>query len=161
MILDSTTEPPTIRLNEWCKREWFSLLQPMNSLGNGDDREYVYDVPALVELTRNLMARLCIPYDAHTRPDEPLRELADFSEEERRLYYPFAFMLACLAGNAFRTGQLNAILENPQEDSPETISQYIPDAYRIITANSGTLAEVRTMITQAVTKAEPLTRING
>lgn len=143
-MINHTTDPPTVRFNEHTKTKFFDLLKPAL---HGDT--HVYELRPLADLAHNLMHWLFIGYDDRSHIDEPLRDLADFSDEERRLYYPFAFMLACLDGNAFRTGQLNTILEDCPQDSPETITQYIPDAYRIIKANSGNLVEIKIIIAQA------------
>jgi hypothetical protein len=145
MFLNYKTNPPTAHVGADENAEYFTLLQPSAIINGGES--YVYEIPALVTLTYNLMELLSISYQA--REDDPANPVPDYAHltaEQQRLYYPFAFMLACLQGNAFRPGQLAALMDNESVGSDELITQYIPDAIRIITANSGTLDEVREMI---------------
>ena len=148
-MLDYTSDPPTLVITEYTKTNDFDLLRPQPRDDHGEI-VHVYDMRALADMTRDLMGTLSIPYDNRVYPEEPRRKLADFSEAEKRLYLPFAFILACLDGNAFRTGQLNPIFENPDGPaSPETISQYIPDAYHIMEANSATSDELFALVENA------------
>lgn len=148
--LNYTSKPAMAHIGEPVKSCEFALLVSQNETGEGEDKESAYKIDDLTELTTNLMGLLGIPYDRPSVSDGR-DKLEDFTAEERKLYYPFAFMLACLDGNCFRTGQLNGIVENGDKlpPSPETISYYIPDAYHIIKANSGNLDEVRELIKAA------------
>lgn len=146
-VIDFTKEPPEITFNDYVMRNHLPLLVPQNDVGEGREGVCTYDYRELQRFCRELMHWSDVPYD----PRKGDRSLEDFSEEERRLYYPFAFVLACLDGNAFRTGHLNPILENGANiaPTPETISHYIPDAWAIIRSNGGTLDEVRGLIRNA------------
>lgn len=133
------------------KHENFPFLKDSEILEREDGEEdyHMYDLDELRTFTLSLMHYLHIPYDSRVdRSKESRTKLSEFTEEEKSLYYPFAFILACLDGNAFRVGHLNSILENGEtiSPSPETINQYIPDAYNIINANSGDLDEIRDII---------------
>lgn len=131
-LTNYATDPWTIELTD---REMVgALVQPLSIEGEGDNRVHVFSLKAIEQLTFHLMDVVRVTY---RRSSEEHRDLADFSEDERRLYYPFAFMLACLDGNAFRGSDL------------DLVSQYIPDAARLILDNSGTLEEVRNMIERA------------
>lgn len=143
-LTDYTTDNPTITISSDIKDGELRLLAP----GQQTDDRHTYSLIELVNLTRSLMSWTRIPYDV---PPGDSKSLDDFTDDERKLYYPFAFLLACLDGNAFRTGHLNAILEGGDKLPPtqETISAYIPDAYRIIKANGGTFEEARDLIENA------------
>jgi hypothetical protein len=144
-MTDFTSDPPTISFTDHEMREMLSLLKPRAETGEGGNHVCVYSLPELRQFTLDLMHYVDISYQR--RLDAPPLSLTD---DEKRLHYPFAFMLACVAGNAFRTGQLNPVFENPDgPPSPETISAYTEDAVRIIRANSGDNAEVAAMIRKA------------
>ena len=145
-MIDMTKSPPTITFNDHVMENHLSLLK------RGEPDEYgdsTYDYRKLQDFTLELMHFASVSYQS-AGGDGVTRPLSEFSAEERRLYYPFAFMLACIDGNAFRTGQLNPIFADPDAPpSEESISQYIPNAWKIIRANSGDLDEVRGMIAAA------------
>lgn len=149
MLIDFSTTPPTVRLTESAKADEFALLRPQPIETGDGATEHVYELAVLGRLTRSLMNALKISYDRW--PEEKRRELTDFSDAEKQLYYPFAFMLACLDGNAFRAGQLNAAFDSSQVwlPPPETITQYIPDACHILSRNSAPPAALEGMVRQA------------
>lgn len=131
-LTNYTTDPWTIELTD--SEIAGTLVQPLSVEGDGDNRVHVFSLRAVEQLAFHLMD---IVHVAYRRSPRDHRDLADFSDEERRLYYPFAFMLACLDGNAFRGG------------ANDFVFQYIPDAERLILDNSGTLEEVREMLKRA------------
>lgn len=142
--------PDKIAIGQHQKLNDFPLLGIDKLETENNHTYFTYNRKQLIDMTLHLMRVLEIAYDPRDYIAD--RKLEDFSEDERKLYYPFAFMLACLAGNAFRNGHSNGILENGENlpDTPETISQYIPDAYHIIKANSGNNDEVKKMMEIAV-----------
>lgn len=106
---DFSTDNPTITISSDLKDGDLRLLA---SSQQTDDGRHTYGLNELARFTRDLMQWVRIPYDIRAGEGNDKKTLNDFTDEERRLYYPFAFVLACLDGNAFRTGHLNAILEN-------------------------------------------------
>lgn len=123
-MLDYTTNPPVWRFNQHTFETYLAPLQPRRSEGP-DGPAYEIAIPAAREALRYLMHMLDLPYDARGVSDK--RE--SFSASEQRLLYPYAFMLACLDGNAF-TGE-----------NAETVTAYIPDAFHVIRANRPHLSD--------------------
>lgn len=101
------------------------LWEGKNWEGNdASETLYVYDLKELQKFTANLMHWSMLSYDKGVgdgrNPVEGERhKIEEFSIEEICLYIPFAFMLACVDGNAF----------------PCCVQSYIPDAHNIILRN--------------------------
>ncbi len=132
-LTDFTADPPTIHIGEPYRRQYLNLLVPGKVTGKGETKNYTYELGELQEFTLHLMHLVNVPFDPCDRVTVDKTKLDDFTVAEKHLLYPFAFLLACLSGNAF----------------DEAIEQYIPAAYRIIRSNQWDMDAVRKMIATA------------
>ena len=140
-MLDYTTDPPTLTINQYMKDRTFELLMP-SPHQHPTEIVHQYSVPELRKLTFSLMHYLDIAYDGRRAEDDgggSDHKLEELSSEERQFYRPFAFLLACLDGNAF----------------PAMIDQYIPDACNIVGANGWKMDDIRTKILAALPPPNP------
>jgi hypothetical protein len=91
-----------------------------------DDGDAVFEIEGGPAFTVPEMAHhFDWPYTIR-RPDEGFKPLDSFTEEQKRLLYPFALVLACLDGNAFVNH------ENPEFD---LVLQYIPSVFAVLDQN--------------------------
>lgn len=81
-----------------------------------------YESEKIYTFAYKLMEKLRITYEKQDNK----RKLEDFSDEEKKLLYPFASFLAILDGNCF----------------DDFIEQYMPDAYSILTNNTRSMEEM-------------------
>jgi hypothetical protein len=114
-MLDYTRDPPVYSFNQNVHDEHYAKLASAKQVDHHGEVAYEIEIPKAREGLRWFMHVLDMPYDL--RRGEP----RDFNDEEKALLMPFAYVLACLDGNAFEM----------------CIPGYIGDAFALIKANCG------------------------
>lgn len=111
-----------LTVNEFVKTNHLNLLVPLEEeLTEGVDengepwteKTYTYELEELRKFLDSLSY-----WAVHNYRVSEIKQI-EFTEEQKKLYLPMAFMMACIDGNAF----------------PGLIEQYIPDAVSIIRDN--------------------------
>jgi hypothetical protein len=139
-MLNYDDDPPTLTINEFVKTTMLDMLKPMgehiqhSETTDGkhySEKIYKYDVIQLREFAYQLMHWIDCNYQRCNVDNIPERDnLEDFTEEEKQLYLPMAFMLACADGNAF----------------PACIQEgYTQDAYKMARLNGWDVDMVRNL----------------